>query len=125
MSIQAVAYNAPRTQQASSTAVKDLAVKVFGSLKAAGAALAPLTAQAQREGRYPFKVGASAVLTVLCKISPTPARKLLRAELYEKMRNMTPQVRLLTPFVVRSGHVMPGVCANAILGSTRSDARSQ
>jgi hypothetical protein len=108
-------------------AVKDLAVELFGSLIAAGAALAPFVVEAQREGRYPgqFKVGAAAVRTVLCEESSTASRKLLRAELYEKMRNMTPQVRLLTPFVVRSGHVMPGVCANAILGSTRSDARSQ
>jgi hypothetical protein len=52
--------------------VRALAVKLFGSLAAAGVALAPFAAQAQREGRYPaqFKVDAIAVGDVLSHTYP-------------------------------------------------------
>jgi fructose-bisphosphate aldolase class 1 len=45
-------------------AVKDLAVELFGSLIAAGAALAPFVVEAQREGRYPGNTTLSGGYTV-------------------------------------------------------------
>jgi hypothetical protein len=94
-----------RVLQAMITAMRALALKLFGSFSFAGAALVRFARQMQCEGRYPstYSVSARAVSCVLCTLTPDSPLKLLQEELYEKMKGMTKEVTAY--FVLKRGRV--------------------